>query len=131
VGVEDKGMGYDLHITRKVQWSDEDGPLIGEDEWRRLIEADPELSLDQETQCSFGDEEAVFAAWKGEQGALGWFNGEISTKNPDRTLILKMVKIAELLGAKVQGDDGEEYPEALDRADAPRRAPWWRRLFRS
>jgi hypothetical protein len=122
-------MGYDLHITRKANWSDEDGPLIGEDEWLRFIESDPELSLDPETQCSFGEEDVLFAAWKGETGALGWFNGEITTKNPDRALILKMVKIAEVLGAKVQGDDGEEYPEALEQADASRNAPWWRRLF--
>jgi hypothetical protein len=122
-------MGYDLHITRKAQWSDEDGPMIGEDEWLRIIETDPELTLDRETQCSFGDEDVVFAAWKGEAGALGWFNGEIGTKNPDRALILKMVEIAEQLGAKVQGDDGEEYPEALKRADASRNAGWWRRLF--
>jgi hypothetical protein len=104
--------------------------MIAEDEWLRIIESDPELSFDRETRCSFGDEDVVFAAWKGEAGALGWFNGEITTKNPDRALILKMVKIAEILGAKVQGDDGEEYPEALQRDDPSRKAPWWRRLFR-
>jgi hypothetical protein len=122
-------MGYDLHITRKAEWSDEDGPVIGKDEWLRLIEADPESSLDQETQCSFGDEDVVFAAWNGEPGAVGWFGGEITTKNPDRPLILKMVEIAEHLGERVQGDDGAVYAEALERIDASRKAPWWRRLF--
>ncbi len=116
-------MGYEIHITRKSEWSDEDGPMIGEEEWLRLIEMDPELSLDRETQCSISDEEVVFAAWKGAPGSLGWFNGEITTKNPERSLILKMVQIAERLGAKVQGDDGEEYPGALEPADARRNLP--------
>jgi hypothetical protein len=124
-------MGYEIHITRKTDWSDEDGPMIGEEEWLRLIEMDTELSLDRETQCSFGDEAVVFAAWKGEPGSLRWFNGEITTKDPDRALILKMVQIAERLGAKVHGDDGEEYPGALERADVRRTLPWWRRLFRA
>jgi hypothetical protein len=124
-------VGYDLHITRKAHWSDEDGPTIGEEEWLRVIEADPELALDQDTQCSFDDEDVVFAAWKSEPGVLGWYDGEVSAKNPDRSLVLKMVQIAGRLGARVQGDDGEEYPEALEQSDARRNTPWWRRLFRA
>ena len=128
--LEAHAMGYELHITRKACWSDEDGPEIGEGEWRRLIEEDPELSLDQDTECCLDEKPVVFAAWNGEPGVLGWFGGEISTKNPERPLIFKMVQIAERLRAKVQGDDGEEYPEALERADARRNTPWWRRLLR-
>ena len=30
-------MGYDLHITRKVEWSDEEGPVITEAEFRQLV----------------------------------------------------------------------------------------------
>jgi hypothetical protein len=127
---KEDAMGYDLHITRKAQWSDEDGPMIGQDEWLRIIETDPELMLDRETHCSIGEGDVVYASWKGEPGALGWFEGEIGAKNPDKALVLKMVGIAERLGAKVQGDDGEEYPESLEPADASRNAPWWRRLFR-
>ena len=122
-------MGYDLHITRKAQWSDEEGPTIGLDEWLRVIEEDLELSLDQDTQCSCGDDDVVLAAWKGDPGLLGWFNGEISVKDPDRSLILKMAEIAKRLEAKVQGDDGEEYPEALTRDDVQRKGRWWPRLF--
>jgi hypothetical protein len=104
-------MGYDLHITRKGNWFDEDGPLITGAEWRTLIERDPELTLDTSVQLKMKDGEYIFAAWNGEQGALGHYQGEITTKNPDKPLTIKMVNIAAALGAKVQGDDGEIYRE--------------------
>src|SRR6266403_4944804 len=104
-------MGYDLHITRKTNWSDDDGPAITEAEWRAIIEADPELSLDTETRCIMADGEYVYAAWNGEPGVLGFYRGEISSKNPEEPLIAKMVRIAQALGAKVQGDDDEIYRE--------------------
>jgi hypothetical protein len=37
-------MGYDIHITRKALWSDEEGPLIPEVEWRKLIESDADAN---------------------------------------------------------------------------------------
>jgi hypothetical protein len=104
-------MGYDLHITRKTSWFDDDGPVITEAEWRATIEADPELSLDTESRCIMADGEYIFAAWNGEPGALGYYAGEISTKSPEEPLISKMVRIAQTLGAQVQGDDGEIYRE--------------------
>src|SRR3954467_11033594 len=48
-------MGYDLHITRKENWTDDGGPTISEAEWRRVIEEDPELQLDTETSCTMSD----------------------------------------------------------------------------
>jgi len=104
-------MGYVLHITRKDDWSDHTGPVIDEAEWRRIIEEDPELTLDADTRCVMTGGEFIFAAWKSEPGALGWYGGEISTKNPDEALIAKMVQIASKLNARVQGDDGEIYRE--------------------
>lgn len=102
-------MGYDLHITRKAHWADEQGPAISEAEWRAVVEADPELSVDTETQYVTARGEWVFAAWRGEPGVLGWFDGEITAKHPEQPLVVKMVQIAEGLGASVQGDDGEVY----------------------
>ncbi len=117
-------MGYDLHITRKDDWAADDGPTISEQEWRQLIADDPELAIDTETMC--GD--MVFASWNGEAGALAYSEGEINSKNPTEPLILKMVQIAEKLAAKVQGDDGELYPEdVLDQASE--KPSLWRRLF--
>jgi hypothetical protein len=104
-------MGYDLHITRKHNWSDPTGPAIAETEWRNAIEEDPELSLDPESRAEFSGGEFVFASWKGEHGVLWWYRGEIVAKNPDELLIAKMARIARSLNASVQGDDGEFYLE--------------------
>lgn len=126
-------MGYDLHITRKDDWADETGPVITAEEWRALIDSDSELELDSHTRCVMSDGEFVFAAWNGQTGALGHYAGEITSKNPDELLIAKMIEIANRLGAKVQGDDGETYPIALETHDVDQRrgglSSLWQRLF--
>jgi hypothetical protein len=104
-------VGYDLHITRRENWSDTTGPAITEAEWRAAIESDPELTLDTQTRCTMADGEYIFAAWNGRAGELGYFGGEITAKNPDPALVRKMVQLAQVLGAAVQGDDGESYGE--------------------
>ena len=75
-------MGYDLHITRKEDWSDEDGPVITEAEWRRVIHEDPELQLDTDSRCTMADGEYIFASWNGEQEVLAFYGGEITSKYP-------------------------------------------------
>jgi hypothetical protein len=104
-------MGYDLHITRRDDWTDRGGPTIAEAEWREVIAADPELTLDTQTRCTTAGGEYVFAAWNGRAGALGYYAGEITASDPDQPLIAKMVQVARKLGATVQGDDGEVYDE--------------------
>jgi hypothetical protein len=81
-------LGYDLHITRKNHWTDE-GPDISADEWKAILVDEPGLS----ERFDFRD-------------------GRIVVKNPDQATIAKMVAIAESLGARVQGDDGELYGSA-------------------
>ena len=117
-------MGYDLHITRKVHWSDEDGPTISPDEWLAVLDSDPELSRATDA----GTDGSLSGAWKGE--TLFWFDdGEVVCKNPDEAIIHKMVTIAKRLGATVQGDDGEHYPESLPPPKPAARPSLWRRLF--
>ncbi|MFJ3213143.1 hypothetical protein [Streptomyces flaveolus] len=41
--------------------------------------------------------------------ALHWDPGLVSAKHPGDVLIAKMCELARLLGAQVQGDDGEYY----------------------
>jgi len=98
-------MGYDLHITRKDDWDDVEGPRIDLSEWETIIESDPELALDTSTQC----DDWVFASFRDEVGALAWDDGQIHAKDPNHPLIDKMVAIAKRLNAEVQGDDGEVY----------------------
>jgi hypothetical protein len=101
-------MGYDLHITRKEFWYDDKVEDITLNEWLEIVNNDPDLII-------YGKNGPGFACWKGTiENALGWIDysdssGCLYSKYPDDALITKMVEIAMLLGAKVQGDDGEVY----------------------
>jgi hypothetical protein len=100
-------MGYELHITRKIDWSEAEGPRIELSEWQAIIDSDSELALDTE----IGKDGWVSATFREREGALAWDNGQIHAKNPDNPIITKMVTIAKRLNAEVQGDDGEVYDD--------------------
>jgi hypothetical protein len=104
-------MGVELHITRAEFWAENDDSPITAEEWLSYIGTDPELSLDR----SCGE---YFARWSGPSACgepwLEWFQGNISTKWPDTALYLKMLQVAQALGASVQDDEGAFYPEAGD-----------------
>ncbi len=101
-------MGYELHITRREFHADDHGLEISSEEWLRVVEKDEELELEPENgpyfakflgDCSYGR----------EMGWFDWSDGCISTKNPDEAILAKMLRLAEALDAKVQGDEGEIY----------------------
>src|SRR5688500_3851169 len=98
-------MGYNLYITRREDWMDEDGPGISLEEWRSYVESDAELRMDD----SLGEHVAVWSGPSTEVSWLAWTGGNLETKNPDEPLVRKMIAVAAALGAKVQGDDGERY----------------------
>ncbi len=99
-------MGYDIHITRAESYYENDGQWIRANEWLSYVSGDPELKL-----AGYNGE--YFALWSGKSKYpdpwLDWFEGNIFSKNPDDPITNKMVEIAKLLGAKVQGDHGEVY----------------------
>lgn len=89
-------MGYDLHIMR------EGGiPL---EEWLAQTKEDPELSQDPDSGPGFMN----FSPDTSE-GWFSWSDGEIVSKYPDLRTRQKMVALAQGLGARVEGDDGEVY----------------------
>lgn len=45
------------------------------------------------------------------RGMVRLVRGCISTKHPDQAILTKMLEMAGTLGARVQGDDGEEYTD--------------------
>ena len=119
-------MGYDLHITRKEDRWEPDGPEISMAEWLPLVAADPEMRLDGYAEARldnghvFRTEKEGLSVWTaysehGRGGGMAWFaygRGEIRVKNPDDEIIRKMWLVAQSLSAKVQGDDGETYDAA-------------------
>jgi hypothetical protein len=134
------------------------GRKIPYDEWKRVVECDPELEFDRETRVTIAekwrsdqeqfahdpeylaslrqeneDDPGVFMEyvnWTGHPTARDdtWFcycDGNIDTKSPDRPTLRKMLRLAEALGATVQGQEGEVYRltdrgiECLQQSRAP------------
>ena len=98
-------MGYDLHITRRAEWADDQGPEITLKEWRAYLKSDAQIERD----AANGPTDFLFTAHPEEPKPLWWDRGEIYTKNPDEVTIRKLVQISKNLKARVVGDDGEEY----------------------
>ena len=99
-------MGYDLHITRKEHWSDEDGSEISLSEWVKYSQNDSDIKPDPDNP---GDENwmIISDSWS---WPIWWEkNGELRTKNPEPAAIQKLISIAIALDARVLGDDGEIY----------------------
>ena len=102
-------MGYDLHITRATDWTENIGVKIQADEWLALVQEDPDLNLDP----SHGP---YAVSWSGskEPGWFDWYDGNVFTTDPSRATVGKMLALAETLAGMVQGDEGEVYESTRD-----------------
>jgi hypothetical protein len=102
-------MGYDLHITRRAEWSDPDsGPPITREEFECVVLGDARFQRDERLGLDYA---MLMKKPRGTEHApwLCWLDGEIVTKSPPRSFIEIVVEIAGTLNARVVGDDGEEY----------------------
>jgi len=116
-------MGYEVHVTRRELWWDEDGPEIALEEWVDLVREDQELRLDgfAEARTPAGAtiriDDPSMTVWTGfsghdANGVTVWLmhsHGRIVAKNPHPEILQKLWQIAQTLSARVQGDDGEFY----------------------
>jgi hypothetical protein len=98
-------LGYDVHLTRKEFWADEEGPEISLAEWQAYVATDAEIQPDPDNS---GPDNYLFVSHP-EQWPLWWHSGEVYTKNPDALVIAKLLSIARALHARVLGDDDEIY----------------------
>jgi hypothetical protein len=99
--------GYDVHITRKTDWSADAGPRITLTEWLEYVRTDPQVKGDPLNTKN------DFVVTLGVETFPLWFDpnlGELDTKDPSDKALAKLVNIAEHLHARLQGDDGEFYP---------------------
>jgi len=141
-------VGYDVHITRRTDWFEQGQPSIALAEWLTFVQADSEMRLDGFAEANLGDgsvlrtEDPSLAVWfahpeRGNRNGLAWLwlsGGNVQAKNPDVHTLKKMWTIAQALGAKVQGDDGELYEstgqtipgQSQPDASVPKGKPWWR-----
>jgi len=131
-------MGYDLHITRRKDWSD-DEPDISLAEWEAYVAGDPELQLTGIAETPTPDgllqyKNPGLAVWTAHPSGQVWFDlrdGGIAVKTPDEVTIEKMVSIARRLNARVQGDDGETYSGGGREPSPPKAPSFMERLWSS
>jgi hypothetical protein len=100
-------MGYAVFVTRrKKHWHDPAGESISVAEWRSVVESDPELLWGPE----LGEHAAI---WRSSpESEVEWVDleaGNLEVKNPSAALLAKLVSVAKVLHAHVEGEDGESY----------------------
>lgn len=119
-------MAYDVHLTRNAtSWAaGHKSATITLGEWNAYVASDPELAYadfarsNRESQSDDPELAAtcVWArpAWQARQGQPTIFRfeqGRISVTDPDALALEKLLFMAQVLRARVQGDDGRYYDE--------------------
>ena len=116
-------VGYDLHITRKTDWFEEDGPEITASDWLTYVATDKSIKLDHRAEQArdsgrevegIEETKAIWIGWEKHEAGVSempiWHSaGNIVCKNPSPEMVRKMFLIADALDAKLQGEEGEEY----------------------
>lgn len=113
-------IGYDLHVTKAVEWSQSSRHPITEAEWRAAVAADGQLRMDTVATAVNPDTHEVIqinnqlmASWTDPETKKKHYfyysRGQIAIKNPSESAIKKMKALASKLGARIQGDEGELY----------------------
>jgi hypothetical protein len=99
-------LGYDLTITKKEHPSDEKGEQISHEEWFDYVEKHAHLRIDKSMTPSSDSE---YVVWGDSSSWLSWSNGSIDSKNPGCDFIEYMINVTDALGAKVLGEESEQY----------------------
>ncbi|MFV1986558.1 MAG: hypothetical protein ACC682_04720 [Gemmatimonadota bacterium] len=110
-------MSYAVYITRARHHLEGPQVPIPREDWHVLIESDPGLTPTKT--------HPDLARWSGPCGVddprIDWANGNLFSRNPDHSVVRKLVDIAGLLGGHVQGDGGELY--SIERGQVVREDP--------
>lgn len=112
--------GYDAHITRASEWSESEKTPITIDAWKRLVAEDKSftatnaaVAVNPKTSEEIRIPGEALAIWTDpETGRKAYFDyrqGRITVKDPDKAILKKMKEVAKEIGARVVGDEGEEY----------------------
>lgn len=124
-------MGYEIYIRR-----DENSHAIAESEWKSYVNSDASLSLSSDKMGICNWNEHPLGGIEAQTPWLRFSEGQISTKNPDEFLTLKMFEIAESLNANLYDDEAmleDDYKNELERdtknilnKSITNSKPWWR-----
>ncbi len=141
-------MGYEVYVTRRESWADEDGPYITLSDWLGYLSIDPSLQRDVQfgsgrTKSNGGYEESTHVIWTewpgqgdGKEARFYLDDGNVVASDTDVAIRQKLFVMAHVLEAKVQGAKGELYnsvgePEGRGRKRRSKTPPgaeksWWR-----
>ncbi|MEP1231191.1 MAG: hypothetical protein ABJG88_10985 [Litorimonas sp.] len=100
-------MGYDLHIHRKENWFDENSSKpITYEEWQTVAKADKDLEV-----IGTAGDILSYGSTNSNTDTVGfhWTQNEIQVTFRGNAAIIKAYELAQILGAKLQGDEGEVY----------------------
>jgi hypothetical protein len=127
-------MGYDLHVFRGTDRSAAEPIRL--EVWADVVAANPDLRMTGSVEATSPSGEIVridhegLAEWTGHSSgipiAVDFRRGRLVVKNPDDETITWLVALADRLGARVQGDDGEFYPPQDRAAPERQRRAWFR-----
>lgn len=103
-------MGYHVTVRRP------DGEGIPREAVRVWLSTQAELEVVRETRATL-----QFAAVGAPEGPLlVWQDGEVWCDGPDQDALARLGALAQALGARVTGDEGERYdPDGTMRSPAP------------
>lgn len=106
-------MGYEIHIHRRDHWTD-DGADISMEEWLTYCRTDETLRAEGTITFATedGDEvEGPVMAWgpEGVGAAFYHYRGAVTTKLTSDAVAAKASQIAQVMGARAKGDEGEVY----------------------
>lgn len=114
-------MGYDLHVHRRENWWDEHGEDITEADLEAVaggrtdLKQVGSLSVTNPATGETITAPGPFWLWTGHPGVvevpLALRDGRVVLKGPDDEMLAFLVELAQVIGARVQGDEGEFYPE--------------------
>lgn len=106
-------MGYQLHITRAPEWSEAESYPIRHDEWLHLVDQDRDLAREACGLPGF----VLWTGWPrgGDHPPMWYSEGEVDNSDTYPPVIRKLHQLAQLLGARVVGDDDEKC-DATDKA---------------
>jgi hypothetical protein len=103
-------MGYDLHITRAEWWIRSAEHPISRQEWRTVADAWPGMVTDGRYDSGGGPVPLYALPTDGAYPVvMYWAEGRVTTRMLRDTDTAELARLAEALGARLVGDDGECY----------------------
>ena len=106
-------MGIYVYVTRKEDPLDEEeGNNISAEEWRAVVDADPDLALRDPPDKAQKDR-TIYSAWDSYPGGYtAWFGlafGNIEVKGIDEALLAKLRTFAAKLDGRIVSEEGESF----------------------